>query len=67
MSGGRQQREYMCTYEIVKLDRRHTAIDTGYDLLGDGDRVDVLRVEAVTQPRHAGSNFVELHALLASI
>lgn len=55
------------TYEIVKLDCGHTTVDTRNDLLGDGDGVDMLRVEAVTQPRDTGSDLVELNALLASI
>lgn len=35
--------------------------------MSDGNRVDMLRVETVTQPRHAGGDFVELDAFLASI
>lgn len=35
--------------------------------MSDGNRVNVLRVETVTQSRDAGSDFVELDAFLASI
>ena len=55
------------TYKIVQLDCGYAAIDTRDDLLSDGNRVNVLRVETVTQSRDAGSDFVELDAFLASI
>jgi rhamnose utilization protein RhaD (predicted bifunctional aldolase and dehydrogenase) len=38
------------THEIVKLNGGNTAIDTRNDLLGDGNRIDMLGVKAVTQP-----------------
>jgi hypothetical protein len=40
----------MYTYEIVKLNSGNTSVDTRDDLLGDGNGVDVVRIEAVTQP-----------------
>lgn len=55
------------THEIVELDSCHTSVDTGDDLLGDGDRINMLSVEAVTQPRDTSSDLVELNALLAPI
>ena len=54
-------------YEIVKLNSSYTAIDTRDNLLGDGDRINMLRVEAVTQPGNTGSDLVELDTLLAAI
>jgi hypothetical protein len=57
----------MGTYQVVQLDRRYTMVDTGDDLHCDGGRVDMVWVEAVTQPRHAGCDLVELHAFLTSI
>lgn len=55
------------SYKIVKLNSGHTTIDTRYDLHGDGNGVNMLRVEAVTQPGDTGCDLVELNALLASI
>lgn len=55
------------THEIVELCCRHATIHTRDDLLGDSHGVDVVHVEAVTQPRDAGCDLVELDTLLASI
>lgn len=55
------------TYKIIELNGGDTTIDTRDDLLGDGDRVDVVHVEAITQPGDTGRDLVELNALLASI
>jgi hypothetical protein len=49
------------------LDCGHTAIDTRDDLLGDGDGINVVHVQTVTQSGNTGSDLVELNSLLASI
>lgn len=54
-------------YQVIQLDRVNTLVDTRDDLLGDGSGIDVLRVEAVTKPRHTGSDLIELHAFFASV
>jgi hypothetical protein len=59
--------ERRTAYQIIQLDGRHALVDTRDDLHGDGGGVDMLRVEAITEPRHTGGDFVELYALLASI
>ncbi|KAH9808857.1 hypothetical protein Tdes44962_MAKER06276 [Teratosphaeria destructans] len=55
------------TYQVVELDGGDTLVDTRDDLHGDGGRVDMLQVEAITEPRHTGGDLVELDALLAPI
>ena len=55
------------TYQIVKLYSGDALVHARDDLLGDGSSVDVVRVEAITQPGDASSDLVELNALLASI
>jgi hypothetical protein len=35
--------------------------------LRDGGSIDVLRVKAITKPRHTGRDLVELHAFFASV
>lgn len=55
------------SYQVVQLDGVNTLIDTRDDLHCDSRGVDMVRIEAVTQPRHSCCDFVELHALLASI
>jgi hypothetical protein len=55
------------TYQVIELNGGHPVVDTGDDLHCDSSRVDMVRVEPVTQPRHAGCDLVELHAFLASI
>ena len=54
-------------YQIIELRCCDATIDTRDDFLGDGHRVDVVDVEAVTQARDAGCDLVELNALLAPI
>lgn len=60
-------RWWKTTYQIVQLDGAHTLVDTRDNLLCDGSSIDVLGVEAVTQPRDTGSDLVELNAFFASI
>ncbi len=55
------------TYQIIKLDCRHTTVYARDDLLGYGDRIDMVYIQAVTQPRDAGRDLVELDALHAPI
>lgn len=57
----------MVTYQVVELDCGDTLVYTRNDLHCDGGGVDMVWVEPVTQPRHAGCDFVELHAFFASI
>lgn len=56
-----------CPYQVIQLDGVDTLVDTRDDLLGDSSSIDMFRVEAVTQPRHTGSDLVELHAFFASV
>jgi len=58
---------FMVTYQVIKLDCGDTLVDAGDDLHCDSSRVDMVRIEPVTQPRHAGCDFVELHAFFAPI
>ena len=55
------------TYEIIKLDGRDATVDARDDLLGYLHGVDMVRVEAVTEPGDPGSDLVELNTLLATI
>jgi hypothetical protein len=55
------------SYQIIQLGRCHATIDTGDDLLGDGDRVDMVHVKAIAQTRDTRCDLVELDALLAPI
>jgi hypothetical protein len=59
----------MCghAYEIIQLDSSHALVDAVDDLHGDGGSVDVLRVQAITEPGHSSCDLVELHAFLAAI
>lgn len=54
-------------YQVVQLDGSDTLVDTRDNLLGDSGSIDMLRVEAVTEPRHTGSDLIELHAFFASV
>jgi hypothetical protein len=53
--------------EAVKLLRRDTVEDAGDNLLGNLDRVDVLRVEIVAQLRDALRDLVKRHGLQAPV
>lgn len=66
-AGCRSNHDGEGTYEIVQLDSCDTTVDTRDDLLGNGNRVNVVHVKAVTEPRDTGGDLVELDALLASI
>jgi hypothetical protein len=55
------------TYQVVQLNGVDTLVDTRDDLLRDSSSIDVIRVEAITKPRHTGSDLVELHAFFASV
>lgn len=55
------------TYQVVKLHRSDTAVDAGDDLLSNGNGVDMVGIQAVTQPGDTSCDLVELNALLASI
>lgn len=55
------------TYQVVELNGSHALVDTVDDLHGNGGRIDVLWVEAITEPRDTGCDLVELDALLAAI
>jgi hypothetical protein len=57
----------MVTYQVVQLDGVDTLVDTRDDLLRDSSSINVIRVEAITKPRHTGSDLVELHAFFASV
>jgi hypothetical protein len=54
-------------YQVVELDGGNTLVDARNDLHGDGSGVDMVGVEAVTQPRDTGSDLVECNTLLAPI
>jgi hypothetical protein len=56
-----------CMYQIIELYRRDTLVDTRDDLLGNSRGVNMIGVEAVTQPRNTGCDLVELNAFLAPI
>jgi hypothetical protein len=55
------------TYQIIKLYSGDALVHTRDDLLGDGSSIDVIRVEAITQPRNTSCDLIELDTLLASI
>lgn len=55
------------TYQVVQLNCGDTLVHARDDLHCDGSRVNMVRIEPVTQPRHAGCDLVELHAFFASI
>lgn len=57
----------MGTNQIVELDGGDTAIDTTDDLLCDLDRIDMDRIQTVTESRDACCDLVKLDALLATI
>lgn len=59
----------MCseTYQVIKLNGSDTTIHTRDDLLGDGNGVNMVGVESVTQTRYTGGDLVELDTLLAAI
>lgn len=54
-------------YQVIELDGVDTLVDTGDDLLGNGGSIDVLGIEAVTEPRNTRRDLVELDAFFASI
>jgi hypothetical protein len=54
-------------YEIIQLDCSNALVHAVDDLHGDGGSVDVLRVQAIAEPRHSSGDLVELHAFLAAI
>lgn len=58
---------FRVTYQVVELDCGDTLVHARDDLHCNGSRVDMVRIEPVTQPRHAGCDLVELHAFFASI
>lgn len=53
--------------QVIELDGVDALVDTSNDLHGDSSSVDMVRIEAVTQPRHTGCDLVELDTLLASV
>ncbi len=55
------------TYKIVQLGGRDAAIHARDDLLGDGDWVNMVHVEAIAEAGDACCDLVELDALLAAI
>lgn len=55
------------TYQVVQLDGGDTLIYAIDHFHGDGCGVDMLRVEAVTEPRHTSCDLVELNTLFAAI
>ena len=55
------------TYQIVELDCGDTLVYAIDHLHGDGSRVDMLRVKAITEPRDTSCDLVELDAFLAAI
>lgn len=59
--------EAFCAYQVIELDGGNTLVDTRDDLHGDGSSVDMVRIEAVTQPGDTSCDLVELNTLLTSI
>ncbi len=57
----------MSTYKIIQLNRRHTAVHTRDDLLGDRNGVDMVHVKTIAQSRDASCDLVELHTLHTTI
>lgn len=57
----------MVTHQVIQLNGVDTLVYTRDDLLRDGGSIDVLRVKAITKPRHTGRDLVELHAFFASV
>jgi hypothetical protein len=55
------------TYQIIKLYSGDALVHARDDLLGDGSSIDVIRVEAITQPGNTSCDLIELDTLLASI
>jgi hypothetical protein len=55
------------TYQVVQLDCGDTLVHARNDFLGDSSGVNVIRVQAITQPGDTGCDLVELHAFFASI
>ena len=49
------------------MSRGNTSIDTRDDLLSDSNRVDMVHVKAIAEPRDSSCDLVELDALLASV
>ena len=55
------------TYQVIQLDRGHALVDARDDFLSDSSGIDMVRIQAVTEPGNSGRDLVELDALLASI
>jgi hypothetical protein len=53
--------------QVIQLDCVDALVDTGNDLHGNSSSVDMVGVEAVTQPRDTSCDLVELDTLLASV
>ncbi|KAH0357813.1 hypothetical protein KCU83_g235, partial [Aureobasidium melanogenum] len=53
--------------QVIELDGVDALVDTSNHLHGDSSSVNMVRIEAVTQPRDAGCDLVELDTLLASV
>jgi hypothetical protein len=54
-------------YQVVQFNCCHALVHARDDLLGNGSRVDMFRVEAIAEPGDTGSDLVELYAFFASI
>ena len=55
------------THQVIKFNGVDALVDTRDNFLSNSSSIHMLRVEAVTQSRHTGSDFVELYAFFASI
>jgi hypothetical protein len=55
------------TNQVVQLHGRNALVDTRDDLLGDGNGIDMIWVEAIAQAGNASGDLVELDALPAAI
>lgn len=62
-----KQRSIWLTHQIIELNGGDTTIDTRDNLLGDGDGIDMVHVQTVTQSGNTGRDLVELNTLLAAI
>ncbi|KND96032.2 hypothetical protein QG37_07655 [Candidozyma auris] len=53
--------------QVVQLDGGNSLVDSRDHSSGDGNGIDMLRVQAVAQPSHSGGDFVEAHGLLVAV
>jgi hypothetical protein len=65
--GNQRGESHGTAYQVIKFDGGHSLIDTRDDFLCDSSGINVLCVQAITEPRNTSGDLVELNALLAAV